>query len=155
MISPDLQAPDECPTIQFSPDTGHPGLVSLRGRKSKGWFHKAALASEAGHHYRVTGLLTQLTDLATNWRFVPPLRLNNLLEKLTELRKIFMFTSLLERLQLRNSQMKETHRARPGEGCGAPIPSPGLPSSRHLTCLPMKLSKTCQLGFSLRFPNWA
>lgn len=43
-----------------------------------------------------------------------------------------MITNLLQRMQLRNSQMEGMPRARyGGEGCGASMPAPGVLPSQH------------------------
>ena len=53
----------------------------------------------------------------------------------TQENTLVMSTSLLQRIQLRNSQMEEMHRARYGGKRGTELPRPlrvGVPPSQHI-----------------------
>lgn len=84
----------------------------------------------------------------------PSLRLDNLLEWLTELRESTQLsvTGFLQRIQLCNSQKEEMHRKRCGKDLEASMPSLGPPPSHTLMSLPAPSSLNPTVGASLPFP---
>ena len=60
-----------------------------------------------------------------------------------------------KRVQLRNSQMEEMHKAKYGEGHRASLSSPGAPPSLHLQVFTkLKFSETLWVGFLMEALLW-
>lgn len=125
--------PAACPTIQSSSDTIP--RVRVRPHRVSPWSHKAAIWN--------ANRKSKLSPVPlTKWLWIreshdPLLDLINLWYQLTELRKtVYLLTYhfYFKRIQLKNSQMEETHRARgtelprPLQACHPPRISTHLPT---------------------------
>lgn len=100
----------------------------------------SAFPLHTGRQFRLAPVF--LTDYIYIRGLTTPPWIRYLLQWLMGFRETFVFTSLLWRIEFRNSQMEEMLRARCGGGGGAPMTSPGTS-----VCPPaQKLTKPCNSG---------